>query len=173
MALGVSRFRLDATLSQAAAAAGAVVLEEVTGTAVQWIGGGYQIDAHDGDGMRFRIKARTAAVACGRAMVPGLRPHLATGVPGRRFVGIKHFDGVQLPPEVRLYFFEGGYAGLSPIGSRADAPTSACWQPKRLSGEGASASPPCSTQWPAGTRRSPATSGPPRCSRRVWLRLGR
>jgi menaquinone-9 beta-reductase len=123
VAWGVSRFALDAALARAAAEAGALVLEEVTATATEQTADGYQIEARAADGMRFSLSARTAAVACGRQPVPGLRPaQAATSPAGPRYVGVKaHYEGLALPPEVRLYLFDGGYVGLSPIeGGRAN-----------------------------------------------------
>jgi flavin-dependent dehydrogenase len=116
VAWGVSRFQLDATLAHAAAAFGATVREGVTGRAIRQGDGGYTVEARDAAGEQIGISARAAVVTCGRHAVPGLRPSQATATPHRMYVGVKcHYTGLHLPPEVRLYLFEGGYVGLSPI----------------------------------------------------------
>lgn len=115
VAWGVSRYRLDAALAQAAAQAGATVREGMTGTAITQREGGYAVEVRDGAAERTSIGARTVVVACGRHAVPGLRPPQAAA-PRPMDVGVKcHYAGLQLPPEVRLYLFAGGYVGLSPI----------------------------------------------------------
>lgn len=115
VAWGVSRYRLDAALAHAAAQAGATVREGVTGTAITQHEDGYEVEVRDIANERTSISTRTAVVACGRHAVPGLRPS-QTAAPRQMYVGIKcHYAGLQLPPEVRLYLFDGGYVGLSPI----------------------------------------------------------
>lgn len=115
VAWGVSRFRLDAALAQAAAQAGATVREGITGMALTQREDGYEVGVRDGAAERTSISARTVVVACGRHAVPGLRPPQAAAS-RQKYVGVKcHYAGLQLPPEVRLYLFEGGYVGLSPI----------------------------------------------------------
>lgn len=116
VAWGVSRFRLDAALAQAAAQAGATVREGVTGTAITQGEDGYEVEVRDTASARTSIHTRTTVVACGRHAVQGLRPPQATAAPRQMYVGVKcHYAGLQMPPEVRLYLFEGGYVGLSPI----------------------------------------------------------
>jgi flavin-dependent dehydrogenase len=115
VAWGVSRYRLDAALAHAAAQAGATVREGMTGTATRLCAGGYAVEVRDADAERTSISTRTAVVACGRHALPGLRPTQAAA-PRQMYVGVKcHYAGLQLPPEVRLYLFDGGYVGLSPI----------------------------------------------------------
>jgi len=116
VAWGVSRYVLDAALADAAAMAGATVRMGTTGTATMQREGGYQVELRDAAGERASISARAAVVACGRHAVPGLRPQQAAAAPQRMYVGVKcHYAGLRLPPEVRLYLFDGGYVGLSPI----------------------------------------------------------
>jgi flavin-dependent dehydrogenase len=115
VAWGVSRYRLDAALAQAAAQAGATVREGVTGMALTPCDGGYAVELRDAATERTSISARTVVVACGRHPVPGLRPP-QVAASRQRYVGVKcHYAGLELPPEVRLYLFDGGYVGLSPI----------------------------------------------------------
>ncbi len=116
VAWGVSRYRLDAALAHAAAQAGATVREGITGTAITQREDGYEVEVRDTANERTSISTRTAVVACGRHAVPGLRPSQDAAAPRQMYVGIKcHYAGLQLPPEVRLYLFDGGYVGLSPI----------------------------------------------------------
>ncbi|NTU80790.1 MAG: NAD(P)-binding protein [Chloroflexales bacterium] len=116
VAWGVSRFRLDAALAQAAAEAGATVREGIAGMALTPCEGGYEVEMRDGAAERTSISTRTVVVACGRHAVPGLRPPQTATASRQMYVGVKcHYAGLQLPPEVRLYLFEGGYVGLSPI----------------------------------------------------------
>lgn len=115
-AWGISRYALDPALADAAAAHGAIVQRGVTGTATRQHHGGFQVDLRAADGTRSVIDARTAVVACGRHAVPGLKPH--TGETGRAkfYVGVKcHYVGLPRANDVKLYLFDGGYVGLSPI----------------------------------------------------------
>jgi len=62
------------------------------------------------------VLARAIVLACGRNPLPGLRPDVGVARARPTFVGVKcHYSGLDLPPEVRLYLFGGGYAGLAPI----------------------------------------------------------
>jgi flavin-dependent dehydrogenase len=121
-AWGVSRFALDAALAQSAVQSGATLREGVTATGLSRRDDGFQVELRDGAGGRESVRARAAVVACGRHAVPGLRPAQDAGASGRRYVGVKaHYTGLRLAPAVRLYLFDGGYVGLSPIeGGRAN-----------------------------------------------------
>lgn len=115
VAWGVSRFKLDAALTHAAAEYGAEVHEGTTGTATRQNNGSYEVEARDASSERFLMHARTVVVACGRHALPGLRPSQIV-TPRHMYVGVKcHYAGLQLPPAVQLYLFDGGYVGLSPI----------------------------------------------------------
>jgi flavin-dependent dehydrogenase len=115
VAWGVSRYTLDAALIQAAARCGATVYEGMTGTATRQHDGGYQVEARNAAGKPTSIRTRTAVIACGRHSVLGLQPQQAS-VPQRTSIGIKcHYAGLPSASEVRLYLFDGGYVGLSPI----------------------------------------------------------
>jgi len=116
VAWGVSRFALDAALALAAARAGAQVREGITATTVQSITAGYEVAIRDGRGEPASVRGRAIAAACGRHPLPGLRPHTPEAHSRPTHVGVKcHYEGLVLPPEVRLYLFDGGYAGLCPI----------------------------------------------------------
>lgn len=115
LAWGVSRFRLDTALSGAAAAYGAQLCEGVTVSSFQQLAEGYHIHVRAADGQRSSMHARALVVACGRHAGAGLRP-AQHAQPASSYVGIKcHYAGLALPPVVRLYLFDGGYIGLSPI----------------------------------------------------------
>lgn len=122
-AWGISRYALDQRLLQAASAAGADVREGVTVTAVAAEAtGGYTLSGRDSAGKSLEMQARMAAIACGRHALPGLRAGGQRSRARHTYVGVKcHYTGLQLAPEVRLYLFDGGYVGLSPIeGGRAN-----------------------------------------------------
>jgi flavin-dependent dehydrogenase len=115
-AWGVSRLALDIALAQAAEQAGAQVRLGVTATAVQTSAAQYRITLRSAGGQPALVQARAVVLACGRHPLPGLRPDRAEARARPTYVGVKcHYAGVTLPPEVRLYLFGGGYAGLAPI----------------------------------------------------------
>ncbi len=114
-ALGVSRFALDAALLEAAAQAGATVYTGTTASGVQLDAQGCSIETHAGP-QRAIIRARTAIAACGRQPPAGLRPRNESAPARQRHVGLKwHFENLDMLPQVELYLFPGGYAGLSPV----------------------------------------------------------
>jgi menaquinone-9 beta-reductase len=116
VAWGVSRFVLDATLAQAAARAGALVQEGITATAVQSTEAGYEVAVRDVRGEPAIVCGHALVAACGRHPLPGLRPAGVEAHTRPTHVGVKcHYEGLTLPPEVRLYLFDGGYVGLCPI----------------------------------------------------------
>jgi flavin-dependent dehydrogenase len=115
-AWGVSRFALDAALTGAAERAGACVQLGATATAVESGDALEHITVRDAHGQLATVRARAVVLACGRNPLPGLRPRIGAARARPTFVGVKcHYSGLALPPEVRLYLFGGGYAGLAPI----------------------------------------------------------
>ena len=116
LAWGVSRFALDAALARAAVQAGAQVREGTTATEVRMTQTGWEAAVRDARGEGSIVSGRTIVAACGRHPLPGLRPAVPEARARPTHVGVKcHYEGLALPPEVRLYLFDGGYAGLCPI----------------------------------------------------------
>ncbi len=102
-AWGLSRLRFDQLLAEAAAAAGARLVEkaEIART-------GHTLEARDGR----RFRAGTVLLAAGRHSLP--HP-LAPGKRGRQYFGLKaHYEG-ECDGRVELYFFRGGYCGIAPV----------------------------------------------------------
>ena len=116
VAWGVSRLALDAALALAAERAGARVQMGTTATAIESGNSLQRITVRDAQGRTETVLARAIVLACGRNPLPGLRPDVGVARARPTFVGVKcHYSGLDLPPEVRLYLFGGGYAGLAPI----------------------------------------------------------
>jgi flavin-dependent dehydrogenase len=126
-AWGISRFALDAALAAAAQQRGVELYTNVTATTIHQTNNGFEVTLRSGHGPEI-IQARAVIAACGRYSLPGLPPHrqpdqgqiAMTAQLKRRFsqiyVGIKcHYEQVTMPAQVELFFFPGGYAGVSPI----------------------------------------------------------
>lgn len=114
-AWGLSRYTLDTALADGAARAGAEVRTGVVATEVSPSDQGYAIALRDTNGTTT-VTARAVVSACGRHPLPGLRPQNVNSQDSHAFVGVKcHWRRLGLPPEVQIYLFDGGYAGLSPI----------------------------------------------------------
>lgn len=119
-AWGVSRFGMDAALAKAAQDQGVDLWQGVTVKAFTKSGDLYAIQLHagahpPGHSRPTTVFARTLLIACGRHSATALPPH---PTPHERplFVGIKgHYAALAMPPQVELYFFPGGYAGLNPV----------------------------------------------------------
>jgi menaquinone-9 beta-reductase len=118
-AWGISRYALDATLATAAMARGAELWTETTARKWQRKGNHYVLELRRGQ-EAVHVEARTIILAYGRNHTPGLSPARRVNQrkrsTSRRYVGVKsHYAGVPFQPAVELFFFRGGYAGLSPI----------------------------------------------------------
>jgi flavin-dependent dehydrogenase len=114
VALGVSRYALDAALHRAVRQSGAEVRTGVTVTSVIPSDRGYRIEMRQ-RGRRTAIEARAVVAAWGRSRRTGLSDRPAPLTP-RSFIGVKtHVDGLEQRPVVELYFFPGGYVGVSPV----------------------------------------------------------
>jgi flavin-dependent dehydrogenase len=121
-AWGVSRFALDAALMEAAAQRGAAVRLGAAVSAVQAEQGSYEVIISGRGDATTSVRARAVVAACGRHPPPGLRTSADAPHARPSYVGVKcHYAGLDLPAEVRLYLFDGGYVGLCPIeGGRAN-----------------------------------------------------
>lgn len=118
IAWGLSRYALDSALHDEARRAGA---EVATGTAVSAI----RRDGADGFTLEIKLDGRSTSVSAraaigawgGNGRVPGID---GTARPKRGVVphlGVKaHYAGIEPADEVELFFFQGGYLGLSPAG---------------------------------------------------------
>ena len=116
-AWGVSRLALDEALIRGAERAGATLWLGATVLAAERAGDGWRVRLGASAGDEREVSARAVIGAFGRHAAAALRPAPDNGA-GRRtsYVGVKcHYSGLRLPPEVQLYLFDGGYAGLSPV----------------------------------------------------------
>ena len=120
-ALGVSRFRLDGALQEAAREKKVDVLTGITVTSVSSVERGFRIETRHPGG-RITIGARTVIGAWGRNPDVRLADRSKTAF-GRPYVGVKsHYEGIDMGQVVELYFFPGGYFGVLPIeGNRVNA----------------------------------------------------
>jgi flavin-dependent dehydrogenase len=113
-AWGLSRFALDAALATAAEQKGAELRLGVTATAINPSKAGFEVTVRS-EAKTAVIQARAVLAACGRHSEPALPPR-ATSAQRQLYVGLKcHYEGVTMPPWVELFFFPGGYAGVSPV----------------------------------------------------------
>lgn len=113
-AWGLSRFRLDAALAEAAVRAGAELRTGAVATSIDPAGQAYRVTLK-ADQEKTEVAARAVFAACGRHSRPGLPPRTVAN-PHKTGVGIKcHYQGLAMPARVELYLFPGGYAGVSPV----------------------------------------------------------
>lgn len=114
-AWGLSRYAMDAALVDAATAAGATVVQGTTALSYAPVGAagdGWCVTLRDAAGTHD-IPTRAVVVASGRHTSPGLRAAQHTRPNAETAVGVKcHMRGIDLPPQVELYLFPGGYTGL-------------------------------------------------------------
>jgi flavin-dependent dehydrogenase len=120
-ALGLSRARMDAALLARAREVGVEVFEEATASAVVEDGDVRGVCLQVGGEERV-CRARVTLDATGRARA--LTRRVARGAHGKQrrrasLVAFKaHLEGARGEPEAcEIYFYEGGYGGLSPVES--------------------------------------------------------
>ncbi|NQX60805.1 NAD(P)/FAD-dependent oxidoreductase [Paenibacillus qinlingensis] len=116
-AWGVSRYQLDATLHQSALRAGVQVQTETTVISVKPGEQGYIMTTKQ-HGVVQEYHVRAVIAACGATAIPGLQSQTSREAMPNKGVhlGVKsHYKGLNMDGVVELYFFEGGYLGLSPI----------------------------------------------------------
>jgi flavin-dependent dehydrogenase len=112
-AWGISRFALDAALASAAEESGADLQVGAMVTAVTQTEKGFEVAVRSKYGSTL-IRARAVLAACGRYSRRNLPPKARSRRPA--YVGVKcHYEGVTMPPQVELFFFPGGYAGVGPV----------------------------------------------------------
>jgi menaquinone-9 beta-reductase len=117
-AFGISRYRLDYALQEAARENGAEILNGVSVLQIRPQGNGYAVEIR-GKEERTTIAARSVIGSWGRSAPPGRI--MERRLPGRGTnnplcIGVKlHVEGLDSRSRVELYFFDGGYLGLSPI----------------------------------------------------------
>ncbi|WP_020616901.1 NAD(P)/FAD-dependent oxidoreductase [Paenibacillus daejeonensis] len=117
-ALGISRFFLDSALHRRAADHGALIRTGVTASEVRQEGSRYVVELLGA--AKSRIYARAVIVASGayaRSGLPGTSVRgEATKRDRKRYFGIKsHLKGMATGETVELYFWKGGYVGISPV----------------------------------------------------------
>lgn len=117
IAMGVSRYQLDEALHQEAMRSGAEVRTETTVTSVKSNDQGFRIETkHLGGHNEYHVRAVIGA--WGANGLQGLHHyHQREAVPNKsNHIGVKsHYTGIDMEPVVELYFFHGGYLGISPI----------------------------------------------------------
>ncbi|MBM7565822.1 NAD(P)/FAD-dependent oxidoreductase [Paenibacillus sacheonensis] len=116
-AWGISRYALDAALHDEARLAGADVATGTAVGAVRLWDGGYELDMKRG-AAQVSIRSRSVIGAWGGngriPDMPGAQRRRLSPCP---YVGVKtHLSGIELDGELELYFFAGGYLGLSSAG---------------------------------------------------------
>ncbi len=109
-AQSIPRFELDARLFESAKRAGAVAREDVTIHAVGREQDRFQVETSAG-----QFTARAVVNATGR-----WSKLTQFEVPGKeKWLGLKaHFTESSPPSSVDLYFFDGGYCGVTPVDNR-------------------------------------------------------
>lgn len=113
-AWGISRFAFDTALAAAAEQNGAELRTGQTATEVTQLNEGYKVVLRAQGRQKFMIRARAVITACGRHSRPALPPRSRSD--REISVGLKqHYEGMSMPTQVELYFFTGGYVGVSPI----------------------------------------------------------
>ncbi len=114
-ATGISRYELDCILHEKAVEAGCERLTHATVTAIrQRSDQTYEVETKQ-NGKTMTYHSKTVIGAHGTKKVRGSRVSLDARDP-QTYVGFKsHFNGLEVPSRVELYFCDGGYVGLSPI----------------------------------------------------------
>ncbi len=121
VALGLSRYRLDAILADRARSLGAEVMErkavrEVTGSLTQ----GFEVETRS-----EAYKARVVLGAYGKRGVLDRTLHRESLQQQTPFVAFKaHFSGETLEDVIELHAFDGGYCGISHV---EEGLVNACW----------------------------------------------
>ncbi|MBN2983951.1 MULTISPECIES: NAD(P)/FAD-dependent oxidoreductase [Cohnella] len=114
-AFGISRHALDFALHAAAQASGAEVRTATAVLSVAPREAGYAIETRQG-GKVVTHYARAVIAAWGGHRRPELFGNRSGKTGNTAYIGVKsHFQGIPSEPAVELYFFAGGYLGISPV----------------------------------------------------------
>jgi len=114
-AWGLSRFALDQGLVQSASRSGVELVTKTTASEITWNGAHYRVKLRERSGQERIATARSVVGAWGRSPVGRGIPRQPAD-PQRSFVGVKcHLTALTPGPQVHLYLFRGGYAGLAPV----------------------------------------------------------
>jgi flavin-dependent dehydrogenase len=117
-ARSIPRFDLDAALLNSACAHGVDVQEQTAVREVQYAGGLFQVGT-----TVATFRARAVVNATGRW---SQLSQLKAGA-GSKWIGLKaHFREAGPPPSVDLYFFSGGYCGVTPVTDGPAGAVNAC-----------------------------------------------
>ena len=114
-AWGVSRYALDVALSQAAQQRGATLWTGMTVKSYAQEGDHWLVQVRDGE-QTVTVRTRALIAACGRHSQFGLPPKARPLARSQQAVGVKcHYAQITMPPQVELFMFPGGYAGINPV----------------------------------------------------------
>ncbi|MGO4542813.1 NAD(P)/FAD-dependent oxidoreductase [Paenibacillus sp. 2TAB19] len=116
-AIGISRYSLDPALHHAAVASGAQLYTQTTVTALTFSDNCYSIETRQaGCAVPKLFRARAVIAAWGATNRNGLPGRHDVYDSKNEYIGVKsHFTGIDVDSVVELYFFDGGYLGISPI----------------------------------------------------------
>ncbi|MUG69755.1 NAD(P)/FAD-dependent oxidoreductase [Paenibacillus validus] len=113
--LGVSRHSLDPALHHAALGAGVQVQTAAAVKSVYPHDRGYSLETIQAEGS-ITYQARAVIAAWGANRRAGLPGYRSAGSTRHSYIGVKsHYRGIDMEQVVELYFFPGGYLGISPI----------------------------------------------------------
>ncbi|KGE17086.1 NAD(P)/FAD-dependent oxidoreductase [Paenibacillus wynnii] len=115
-AIGISRYELDRILHQKAHSAGAEIVTKATVTGIHKLDSHvYEVDCRQGDKL-VRYQAKAVIGAYGTKKPRGKASAVEDIRDDTVYIGIKsHYNGINVPEQVELYFCNGGYIGISPI----------------------------------------------------------
>lgn len=115
-AIGISRYELDRILHQKAQSAGAEIVTKTKVTGIRKLDDHrYEVDTKQEDG-QVTYQARAVIGAFGTKKPRGIKSAPEETRDDTVYIGIKsHFNGINVPDQVELYFCNGGYIGISPI----------------------------------------------------------
>lgn len=114
-AWGISRYALDQALAIAAAQRGATLWTGVTVRAYEHTDHGYVVHVRNGE-KTVEVQTRALIAACGRHSQATLPPKPRPLARSEQFIGVKcHYAGIEMPAQVELFLFPGGYGGINPV----------------------------------------------------------